>query len=296
MRHHGLPVLVVGGVLEPALEQRVRRAVDGVHLAIRAAAEEPLSRHLRPALAVAVHRVVDRFVVAYVERPPVVRAEEHIVLHGHALPGNGRGGDRDGLERGMPVLGGGPGGEARVAAAEHAYLAVAPGLFADPVDDGGSVGSLVFIGNDCVRALVFAAREGDDTHIPAGREFLGFLSCAFGIHEDGEREQGGQASRCIGPRHDGRERGAVARLDEHVFRGGARQRSECQQERGEIVGLEFHRFFFTGWQTDSTSPYILMRAMSPGWWKATRASPHLSAGSSASRHRPTMPLQGARTQ
>src|SRR5204862_1047250 len=53
--------------------------------------------------------------------------------------GDCRGGDRDALERAMAVLGRGPGGEAAVAAADHADLAVAPRLLRDPVDDRARV-------------------------------------------------------------------------------------------------------------------------------------------------------------
>ena len=120
----------------------------------------------------------------------------------------------------MPAFRRGPGREARIAAADHAHLAVAPGLFDDPVEHGLCVGGVVFIGHGRIGAQALAAHVGHDAGIAARRELLGLRlqappgSCRCRTPES---PAGVRVALGAGQGHRGRERGAVTGLDEHVF-------------------------------------------------------------------------------
>ena len=229
VRHHGLPVPVVGRMREPALQQRVRRAIDGVDLAKRPPAREPVARQVPPALVVGIQGLVEQLVVGDVERPGVVSIQEHVVVHRQPLAGDGRRRHRDALERRMFALGGRPCGESRVAPTDHAYLAVAPRLLDDPVEHGMRVDGLVLVRHRRIGAQALAARVRDDAGIASRGEFLGLGLEHLRIGVDVEYQDGWYAAfgARIRQRQRGRERDALV-FDQHVL--GVSKRHDPQKE------------------------------------------------------------------
>src|SRR6056297_4314210 len=72
---HRLPVSVEGGVLQPALKERVGRAINGVEIAIGSSAGKPLLIEQFPACWIIVGFEVKRSVVCDEEWPAVIGIE-----------------------------------------------------------------------------------------------------------------------------------------------------------------------------------------------------------------------------
>src|SRR5207245_6600809 len=71
VRDHALPVAVVAGMLDPSVEDRVRRTIDLVQVAIRSPAHVPAVIEFLPALAVVIGRIVSALSVRRIERPRI---------------------------------------------------------------------------------------------------------------------------------------------------------------------------------------------------------------------------------
>src|SRR5262249_15953873 len=124
IRDHVLPVLVISGMLEPALKPRVPYSVNLVDVAIRLSALVPFVIKRARRIGMGGDFGGEVFGVGDVKRPAIVGAQEYVVLHRQALARD-RGDVRDdGLRRRVEILRGGPLSESVVAASVHADLSV----------------------------------------------------------------------------------------------------------------------------------------------------------------------------
>ncbi len=217
LRGHRLPVGVVGGVFQPAREKGIRVAIDGGQVAVGATAAIPVRIQSPPAFLVAVAVGVQGRVGGGPQRPRVQEIEEDVALHRDIDARRGRGRSQHRLQRGRAVLGRGPLGEAVVAVAVHAHAAVAPRLPADPVDRGGGVFAVVFIGYGLTRCAGLAAAVDEHAHIAVCGRRLRIGQRPAVIDVDGEAEQHrlrrGRLSR---PHHQAAQARPVRTGDDHV--------------------------------------------------------------------------------
>src|SRR6185437_2165068 len=133
------------------------------------------------------------------------RILEHVVLHGQAVAGEARDGRYDRLQGGVQTLGSRPMNEPYVARALHSDLAVAPRLFADPVNDAVRVLNFVLPGFNLVPAEPLAARIGRHTDVAVRRGELSLIQTAvkIGVNVE-EQARGLTRGHAFSAHHDGR--------------------------------------------------------------------------------------------
>ena len=215
---HALPVGVIARMVEPAVEERIGRAVDLVQRAVGRTFDIPLAVHSPPASPIVVGPVVESLVRRRVERPVVDEALEYIAFHRHVDAGRRRHRRHQRLQRLRHVLGRGPLGKTFVAPPEHADPAVAPRLTADPVDHRRRVRAVLLIGDGRVGAAPLAAREALDAGIAVRRRPPGFVERRLGIGVDREVEQRRQTARDRArANHQGADRRAIRGFDRDVL-------------------------------------------------------------------------------
>ena len=184
-----LPVSVVGGMLQPALEPGICGAVQRRQFAIGLAALIPTAVQRIPSTTIAISGVVQRGIVRCVERPRIDEIQEDSTLHRHVDAGCGgcRGGD--GLERWCATLECCPLGKTAVAAAIHADLAVAPWLGSGPGNHRCGIAAVVLIRTDRIRAAALAATVGNHAGIAVCSHRLGIGPGPVVVCIDGEGQQ-----------------------------------------------------------------------------------------------------------
>src|SRR5262245_26217919 len=78
VRNHGLPILIVTRMLQPALQPFVRRAVNTIYLAVRFTAVIPFAVQSIPSLAIRIGFIIECFVIGDVKRPGIIGIQKHI--------------------------------------------------------------------------------------------------------------------------------------------------------------------------------------------------------------------------
>jgi len=204
-RNQGTPVTVVSRMVQPGLEQGI--ALPGQPIEIRES---------RALLVPHLIQIVGRLRVPQDGvRPADGERHVHIVLHGEVETRHHRHLGHDGFEgrRRMPDRR--PLHESRIAAAEHAHLAVTPGLLADPVDDVVCILAVVQVRRVLLDIGPDPAAVSDDADIAVIGCLFGEVCVAGALRIGGEEQHHRQRLRdAILPDDDRGDPGAIPGLDQ----------------------------------------------------------------------------------